>query len=70
MVSCGLLVRRRNSHSQRGRPEARPLRAAAPARVRALCFAAPYNDIKSLLEDILWNYKLVNPEAMRAALDE
>ena len=28
----------------------------------------PYQDIESLLEDVLWNYELVNPSVLRAAL--
>ena len=27
-----------------------------------------YKDIESLLEDVLWNYELVNPSVLRAAL--
>ena len=29
----------------------------------------PYKDIETLLEDVLWNYELVNPYVLRAALD-
>ena len=44
--------------------------APAAARVPRFSLAAVYiKDIESLLEDVLWNYELVNPEAMRAALD-
>ena len=38
----------------------------APPRPRP---TALYKNIESLLEDVLWNYELVNPLVLRAALD-